>query len=272
MSSKKSGSAWTLPAGKLRQAEATLYKGLGENWGADIMTEIADDQETLRKTVRFLRRHCWEDSEHQRIARAIMGENMLDVDDVMDCFGVRYSKDMLRQMNVIPFGERTLCEKSKTHLLVAGYHLTMQNLTHFGLHEGNWMNDKVLGDSPDDRMANQVVMRQWHLVRKGAVPGTLGLSFEDQAQKIPPWDEISRVAGEVITPVALAVYTTILYRVVRNRSFYTRGSFLQCRESSGKGFHYVVTRAMDKKEVIVQCNNDHASSNVAMSSTVMPMI
>lgn len=161
----------------------------------------------------------------QKAARLIMGKNFLGIEEVEQRFGVRFSEKELAQLAEIPWSEQELLERKDTHILFPGYPLTILDIRDkapkgaFYPYENAWYNNQNFA-------RNKKVNLCWYLIRKQAVKGSFGKSYNEQAQLLNENEEVPK-AVEV-------VYMTILYYLVNNIRLF-EDCWVRCQDLDSYG-------------------------------------
>jgi hypothetical protein len=124
-----------------------------------------------------------------------MGHNFLGINEVVNYYCLTYSTEQLEYLAKIPFSEATLRECKDTHLLVAGYPMTL--------------GDPRLSVTMSDNFLakKEKVGLRWYLIRKTAVEKSFSKTFGDQQRLLGPKDEVPR-ACELIYAVKLCFMAT----------------------------------------------------------------
>lgn len=133
-----------------------------------------DDPEMRKRLVRFWKAGAHEASTDQKLARAIFGLSFIGPKDVAELLKVQFSAKQLTQLEPIPFTEATLQEVRNTHVLVAGFPLSIDEIRRkvphlFCTSEGGWY--------ANEAFARKKVRLAWHLVRRDIVPGSTNRPF-----------------------------------------------------------------------------------------------
>jgi hypothetical protein len=116
------------------------------------------------------------DSQSQGRARRIMGKNFLGIEDVRLHLGVRFTAQQLERLSVVPFSTQTLKECRKTHLLFPGYPFCIRDLfNRFPILFSQCWNIRWFWYQAF--VTHGRVIPLWHLLRKTAVPGSMGKSL-----------------------------------------------------------------------------------------------
>ena len=104
-------------------------------------------------------------AEQQR-AREIMGKNFLGIEEVSEHYGIVFGNEQLARMSRIPFLGATLEACKDTHMLVAGFPMTIleiraktsKNSKTFYSQGNTWYDKQVFA-------ANERVRLRWYLIR-----------------------------------------------------------------------------------------------------------
>jgi len=139
----------------------------------------------------------------QKAAKAIMGKNFFGIQEATKHFGVKWTKDQLQALVTVPFGADVLKASKDTHVLVAGYPLSVldvrekaeKGLFHSfkGTRYDNWYDHKGFAYTP--------IKVGWYLVRKTPVNGSTHKDWTDQRALL--------TAEETVPKTCLMVYTII---------------------------------------------------------------
>lgn len=140
----------------------------------------------------------------QSVARSIMGDNFLGVEEVSEHFDADFTKDDLRKLEIIPFTRKELEERRDTHVLVAGYPLSIKEIRHtaprlFCTGEEAWYDEYPL--------AKEEVNLRWYLVRKGIVKNSTNKNWGEQQAMLGKNEEAPRAC--------VLVYAIVLFALVR---------------------------------------------------------
>lgn len=180
--------------------------------------------ELAKKVVAYIQRGGYEATTSQKLAREIMGKNYLGIEEASQHFGVKFGKELAR-FDEIPFPEFVLEECKDTHILFAGFPLTILDVRSkvsqdlFWRHGCAWYNNQVFAKK-------EKVELRWHLTQKDIVPGSTNKTYQDQLAMFSEDEEIPRTC-EVI-------YMTILYFLAtRNRLF--KSIWVRCQDKTDSG-------------------------------------
>lgn len=136
----------------------------------------------------------------QSRAREIMGQNFHGPDQVAKHFGVRYREAELAQLAEILFSEEVLAACKDTHILIAGYPLTILDIRERmirNFYGQEWYNS-------EDFARKTKVQLRWHLLNKTDVPDSQWKGYEDQTALLGD-DEEPAIACEMIFGMNLHV-------------------------------------------------------------------
>ena len=152
-------------------------------------------------------------------AQQIMGANFLGTEAVRRHFAVDFRPEQDGQLRDIPFSEQTLTHRRKTHLLVAGYPLS--------IHDLRARAPKLLHDAEQPWYAGQPfaesqVSLRWYLIRRGIVPGSATSTWQEQREML---------AREEVPRACELVYATLLYFLVRGIRLFDRGEFARSHDT-----------------------------------------
>ncbi len=141
-------------------------------------------------------------------ASTLMGSNFHGIEDVERCFKVKFSGQRLNVLVAkVPFSAKVLAECAETHLLVAGIPLRLEDMAWAtnGLYRGDFV--PWYENPKHSSFAELRLELGWHLVRKSALPGSLGKSPGEQYELLGSEDYIPS-AGLVVYAALLHAETT----------------------------------------------------------------
>ena len=162
------------------------------------------------------------------LARAIMGKNIFGVKEVSVHYGVEFGKGLVEDLATVPFSEETLRDCKDTHLLVAGYPMTILDIRAkapnlFHSHRDAWYNSQVF--AADERVA-----LRWHLLRKEIIAGSQSRSFVEQRSLLSNHEEVPGACE--------LVYATILHFLATDDWLF-KGVYSRCK-NIGTGGNRIV--------------------------------
>lgn len=143
-----------------------------------------------RRVVDFIRRGGHDASTDQKLARSIMCENFLGVEEVARHFGVTFTQKQMRALKDIPFTEAELQECRDTHLLVAGYPMTLLDVRAvkpelFYTSEEGWYAEETFA-------SKEKVEVRWYLIRKDIVRKSTSKTWQEQQAMLADNEETPR--------------------------------------------------------------------------------
>ncbi len=153
-------------------------------------------------------------------SRQIMGHNFLGVEAVAQHLGVRFLTGQLERLAEVPFSEETLLECQRTHILFAGYPLSIDEMRRrlpSGLIHPE--KDPWYGDMPFAIQAT--VGPRWYLLRAGLLPESTDKTFEEQ-RKLLAQEEIPRACE--------LVYLSVLHYLINGIRLFDRGECARCQD------------------------------------------
>lgn len=174
------------------------------------------DPEILRRLVRYWQNGAYEATITQRAAQGIMRKNFLGPDEVFQYLKVPYTEEQLIELGEIPFAEGTLRKCKNTHILFAGYPLSLLDLK---IMKSNLFYNQIWYKYKEEEFASEEkVELKWYLIRRDCIPESTSKDWQEQLAMLKEDEEIPR-ACEI-------VYMIILYYLARNdrlfKTFYTR--------------------------------------------------
>jgi hypothetical protein len=197
----------TLQAMSVSQIDAVLRVLDTLGLRLDDLSRITKDRHFAKRLVAAWKNGATAGAPHtdnsiQARARGIMGDNYLGPEEVRQGYGVIYADDEVAALGEIPFPVKTLQACNKTHVLVAGSPLTINDIHSkaddaFGRIEWN---------RREPFAKNQRVRIGWYLLRRDAVSGSTNKTYPDQATLLTNEEEVPH-ACEVVYMAALYYLT-----------------------------------------------------------------
>ena len=202
--------------GLIHEAVVTGRKvGAGQNFWA----KLAHDEELFEKVVALVAGNGiiasisavivnYKPTPSQIRAREIMGKNYLGIEEVVRQFGAAYTEEQLALLAEIPFSEVVLEKCKDTHILVAGFPMTILDVRAkapnkkpktFYSYKDAWYNNQSF--AKDEKLEVR-----WYLIRKEAVVGSTSKNFDDQKALLSECEEVPRACE--------LVYAVVLYFLV----------------------------------------------------------
>lgn len=156
-----------------------------------------DDPDMRKRLVRFWLSGGYEPTTTQKLAREIMGKNFFGVEEAVQHFGVKPSRAQLSALAEIPFTEAELREVKDTHVLVAVFPLSINEvrgkMTAKLFYDQSWYNKESFAKDRGDV--------SWQLVRKTQVENSTSKTWDEQKALLAKNEE---------TPTARVMVYTII--------------------------------------------------------------
>jgi hypothetical protein len=168
----------------------------------------------------------------ESVARAVLGDSSVHgVEDVRRHLWVSYTPEQRRAFEVIPFGEETLRACAGTHLLVAGFPLSLVDVRG-KIPQFFWHRKPAWYDRETEAYWAQLpVELRWHLIRKEPVPDSSKKLYIEQRALLSLAEEVPR-AGEV-------VYAMILHFLGTGQRLF-ENAWVRCRDQVSSSCRVVV--------------------------------
>jgi hypothetical protein len=135
-------------------------------------------------------------------------------------FGKTFTEEQLAAFRKLPFSHRTLEECRESHLLIAGCPLSIMDI--FRKHRRQFAPHFAPQHYDDQFARKQKVAARWYLLRKEAVPGSLGLHCPAQYALLNRQTEQVPLSCEVL-------YACILHALTTGEHLYP-GTIVRCRD------------------------------------------
>lgn len=206
----------------------------GRKVGADaeFYSALAHNEGLFRKTVAFVRGGGHEPTSAQRIASAIMSRNFIGIEVVTRCLNVQFSDEQLHTLADIPFPEEVLQECRDSHVLVAGFPLSILDLRMMAL-QGKLRQTLYPQDwYEEEAFAQKQVSVRWYLIRKEQVPGSADRTFGEQTGLLSTSEEVPSACE--------TVYAATLFHLATGGRLY-EGIFVRCLDRLDESGNYRVS-------------------------------
>lgn len=118
----------------------------------------------------------------------IMGKNVIDPEKVAKHLDVAFSVEQLKQLANFPFSESALQECKDTHILVAGYPLSIMDIREKAsklFRSQDWYNDEKFA-------TKEKVNLRWYLIRKDIIPDSINKRYQEQTALLTEDEEVPR--------------------------------------------------------------------------------
>ena len=196
-----------------------------------------------------------------RRAYEIMGENVLGIKRVIKHFHVTYTNHELRGLALVPFSEETLERCKNTHLLIAGYPMSISQI--FKRIPENFRNmffEKTPVYTHETFITHKKVDLRWYLIRKEIFMNESRLTFPQQQVKFKvlfPSEEITRACE--------LVYAMALHLLVKKTSLLKDG-YARCGDLDKWESRVVIASDF---QVTYACDSVAATS-IGIATSVIP--
>lgn len=230
--------------GRVSEAFRRLFEqGLNLN---DLQTVI-NDPKLRKRLVRYWKSNGYQPSTNQQVARYIMGENFLGIEEVTQYFGHRFTNKELLQLEEIPFTMEKLEECKDNYILFPGFDLennrdlklkidqTMGFRTEsYSRNPGNPLieKDSSLITPSQSFYKKEGVCLRWYLIRKEVIPESIDKKTYPEMIKTIPDDEESPNITEL-------TYITSLFFLARKVKIFSNNSVVTKYSKIHDGVNYV---------------------------------
>lgn len=265
-----------LPPDKVVSRLAEWFRRMSESGlSIDDLQDPIDDPAMRNRLVTCWKSRAYIPTFSQLRARSIMGpKNFLGVEEVFSRLLVSskriwYTDEQLLRLAVIPWGESYLHERRHTHVLVAGYPVSITELcSEYDYYNACFRTHISTGPFYDGWQREEAFAKpkldvRWYLLRKEAVPGTKGKSFSDQLSLLPS-DEYLPSACEVL-------YAAYLYYAVRGMFLFqgsrTEGEDVRTRDEHFRGGRVTVGARYSHCNVYLGDYDDSARAAIGLAGS-----
>jgi len=183
--------------------------------GREFWAQIAHDRTLFEKVVTFVRSVDFVGTTQDR-AFKIMGPSFFGVADAIQHFQVIPSPHKLDDLSRIPFSERTLEECRDTHVLLAVFPLSINQIRNrVAAKHGHLFSDSQWYQ--DQPFATDRGKTEWQLVRRTPVPNSTGaLTWQERVALLGRREEVPKARVVVYMMAAFYLLTgDSLFRNVR---------------------------------------------------------
>lgn len=169
-------------------------------------------------------------SDSQREAKAIMGANFFGIEEATTHFGAKWNQEQLDALATVPFSDEVLEACKDTHILVAGYPMTLLQVRAkaskakkgklFYSTEGSWYESQAFARK------TKVEVR-WYLIRKKPIDNSTNKS----------WDEQQALLKNESTPTACVMVYTIMGHFLNTGERLFENVNVRCSDIDSDGYH-----------------------------------
>jgi hypothetical protein len=226
----------------------------------DFWVDLADDKEAARRALVAVMRP--KTAAPLDEAREIMGPNFHGVDQAGNYFSVIFTPKQRKLLEVVPFSVQGLQASAETHLLVAGYPLTIMDMLlrdqrMFYSHSQPWF-----GEDAQHFATRTKVKAAWHLVRKTPLPGSTDKAWNAQRALVPQAD--------YIPSTALVAYAATLHAQILGERIYA-GENVRTSDVSVGGFRVDVGDFTQTCGLVINYWNDEPRLRVGLAVATRPI-
>jgi hypothetical protein len=185
--------------------------------GREFWAKLAHDRTLFGKVVTFVRGAHFVGTTQNR-AFEIMGPNFFGVADAIQHFQVIPSPHKLDDLSRVPFSEQTLEECRDTHVLLAVFPLSINQIRNrvAGDHDTLFCGSDWYHDQP---FATERGKTEWQLVRKTPVPSSTGpMAWEERLALLAKNEEVPR--ARVVVYMMVGYYLVTGDLLLRNLRVY----------------------------------------------------
>jgi hypothetical protein len=150
-------------------------------------------------------------------AEQLMEDNVLGPAEVVRHFGVKLSKSQLQELREVPFSARFLEVRRKSHVLVAGFPLSVSEIRK--KHSQLFL--PKFSPFAGEHATETRVRFGWYLLRRDLVAGSLDMGYQRQRKLLD--------AHEQVPWLREVVYATALGFLARNIRIF-QDHFVRCRD------------------------------------------
>ncbi|MDD2646868.1 MAG: hypothetical protein PHN36_02735 [Patescibacteria group bacterium] len=245
---------WTqVPAGDLNAAEQRLRVAFGDN-ADQIVNRINADPAFVDRLATFATAGGFTPTTSQERARAIMGTNMLGIEEAAKHLGLTPSPEIIKALAEVPFTEGELEACKNTHLLVANLGTSIIEIRRLVAGKGkvfygqDWYNNQ--------KFASQPGKVGWELIRKTPVDNSIGKTYSEQQ---------ALLAENEYTPTAQTViYTMVLYFLATGKRLF-ESVYVRCSDLTSGGYR-VDVGDFDADGLYVDRWDDNRDDRIGLSA------
>lgn len=192
----KENTAFEVPYGDVNTAFSKFLQALGKA-GNVVVDRLKTNPSFARRLAKYAIAGTYGLPTKVERVKEIMGSNFIGMDVVSQLLGVKYTlSEQLAMAATVPYPEEDLLANAQSHLLVPGVNLTADQMYEFTKGRVHYCWDPKTWCWKGPHASKEIVGVQWLLVRKGAVPGSVGKSWDEQ-QACISYKEIVPRACEV---------------------------------------------------------------------------
>ena len=214
---------------------AQLHRALEEaGLSPEARQRVVDDPDFRLKLVRFWMGDATAASTTSAEAAQIMGSGYHGPEDVELTFWLKFTQKQRKLLEVVPFSPEVLRACSKTHVLVAGYPLSIMDM-HRKMNKVFSDRDTPWYSLADERFAiTTKVTMGWHLVRKSELPGSTSQSWDVQQAMV------KGTASHAIPRACLVVFAMVVHFMVTGERI-IQPVWVDTNDTTARGYRVYLT-------------------------------
>lgn len=176
------------------------------------LARLRSDSDYAERVANYITQGGYEVTTSQKRAREIMGNNFLGIREVLQHFGICFTKEEMVKLADIPFSERLLQVCKDTHILFVGCPLTIADIREkvpknlFYLEPKGTSCPKDVWWANEGFVTKEKVSLRWYLTRRDVVPESANKAYQEQRALLGDHEAVPRVCE--------LVYMTILHYLI----------------------------------------------------------
>jgi hypothetical protein len=186
---------YDVPYGDVTTAVGKFFQELGKA-GNVVVEQMKTNPTFVRRLAKYAIAGTYGEPTTVERAKEIMGKNFISADVVHQFLTLGYTPAEQIAMRMVPYPEEDLLATSESHLLVPGVHCTVDQLYERTNGRVHYIWSPKTWCWKGSHASQEIIGAQWYLIRKGAVPKSLGRTWAEQ-QMLLSYKEIVPRACEV---------------------------------------------------------------------------
>lgn len=190
------------------------------------------------------------------IARKIMGENFLGLEDLARHLHISFAPQEPSQFSEVPFPQVFLEENSQTHILFPGYALSINDMARRAPRSLQFIVRNI------GSLGLTKVESRWYLLAKCLVPGSFGKTLKEQLLLLHECQEMPRACE--------LVYAVLLWFLARGGRLFGF-NWLSCRDEAEKNYRWCVGGG-DSSKINVMAIPDEQNLSIGLAPSIQPCL
>lgn len=171
---------------------------------SELAQKVIESEGLATAVVRTIKHGGFQGNSRYLMARETMGRNFLGIEEASGHYGVVFSRDDLAALADIPFSQSLIEQYKETHLLVAGFPLSLRDMNSITKRKGvGVLSETSCWWQGQEFVTKEKVRPRWYLLRKDLVEGSISESSDRQDALVPEKEEIPKACD--------LVYAVVLY-------------------------------------------------------------